>query len=229
MSGTQHYPISVILTSTDVKRSIAFYRDTLGFALEVCWPDENNPLWANMLLDGQSVMIGALMPPEAAHEGCSAEDVNWLKTQVEEFKKNRPGVGIQVYLKVDNVDEHHRRVTSKGAKVLNRPTDRFYGIRDFFCEDPDGYRLIFYNLISMTQCQSCGMPLANAAPGQMYCGYCTDEKGQLKPYEAVLEGTTQGYFMAMKKMPRPEAEKAAREHLSKMPAWATRKKDAVAR
>jgi hypothetical protein len=25
--------------------------------------------------------------------------------------------------------------------------------------------------------------------------------------------------MAMQKMPRPEAEKAAREHLKKMPAW----------
>jgi hypothetical protein len=57
----------------------------------------------------------------------------------------------------------------------------------------------------------------------MYCQYCTDEKGALKPYEAVFEGTTQGYFMAMQKMPRPQAEKAAREHLAKMPAWKSRK------
>ena len=57
----------------------------------------------------------------------------------------------------------------------------------------------------------------------MYCEYCTDDKGTLKPYEAVLEGTTVGYFMAMQKLKRPEAETAARSHLSKMPAWAGRK------
>jgi hypothetical protein len=63
------------------------------------------------------------------------------------------------------------------------------------------------------------MPLKDAAPGVMYCGYCTDSSGKLKPYDQVLEGTTQGYFMAMQKMPRPQAEKAAKDHLAKMPAW----------
>jgi len=50
-----------------------------------------------------------------------------------------------------------------------------------------------------------------------------DAKGQLKPYEQVFEGTVTGYFMGMQKMARKEAEKAAREHLAKMPAWANRK------
>ena len=71
----------------------------------------------------------------------------------------------------------------------------------------------------MESCQSCGMPLSDAEPGQMYCQYCTDEQGQLRTYETVLEGTIQGYFMGMQKMSREEAELAAREHLAKMPAW----------
>ena len=73
------------------------------------------------------------------------------------------------------------------------------------------------------RCQSCGKPLANVEPGMMYCEYCTDEKGQLRPYEQVLEGTTTGYFMAMQKMPRKDAEKAAKTHLATMPAWKNRK------
>ena len=89
-------------------------------------------------------------------------------------------------------------------------------------DDPDGYRLVFYTPVAMESCQSCGMPLADAEPGQMYCDYCTDEKGTLRPYEQVFEGTVTGYFMGMQKMGRKDAEKAAKEHLGKMPAWVGR-------
>ena len=85
--------------------------------------------------------------------------------------------------------------------------------------DPDGYRLLFYTPIQMSSCQSCGMPLKDAKPGSMYCQYCTDDKGNLKPYEKVFEGTTTGYFMAMQKLPRKDAEAAAKKHLATMPAW----------
>jgi hypothetical protein len=44
----------------------------------------------------------------------------------------------------------------------------------------------------------------------------------LRPYEAILEGTIQGYFMGMQRMERAEAEVAAKEHLAKMPAWSLR-------
>ena len=71
----------------------------------------------------------------------------------------------------------------------------------------------------MESCQSCGMPLTDAALGQMYCQYCVDESGKLRPYEAILEGTISGYFMGMQKMERGAAEVAAKEHLSRLPAW----------
>ena len=45
------------------------------------------------------------------------------------------------------------------------------------------------------------------------------DKGQLRPYEDILEGTITGYFMGMQNMERAEAEVAAKEHLGKMPAW----------
>ena len=38
----------------------------------------------------------------------------------------------------------------------------------------------------------------------------------------VFEGTVAGYFMAMQKLERAEAEVAAKEHLAKMPAWVGR-------
>lgn len=221
---TQH-PLSVMLTARDMKKAVSFYRDTLGFDLKECWPDEGNPQWANMSLDGQSVMLGALMTPESAQAMCGddAGAVKYMKTLHDEFQKNRAGVGIVTYVMVPDVDKFHAGLVKKGVKGIAQPKTQFYGLRDFGMEDTEGYRLLFYTPVAMSSCQSCGMPLKDAAPGAMYCPYCIDEKGRLRPYETILEGTTSGYFMAMQKMPRPDAEKAAKKHLATMPAWKNRK------
>lgn len=220
-----HYPMSVMFTARDMKKAVSFYRDTLGFELEQCWPDEGNPQWANMMLDGQSIMLGALMTPEAAAQMCGddAGSATYMKTLSDEFQKNRPGVGIVTYVMVPDVDKYHAGLVAKGLKGLGQPKSQFYGIRDFGLQDTEGYRVLFYSPIKMANCQSCGMPMKDAKPGAMYCQYCTDEKGSLRPYDAVLEGTTSGYFMAMQKMPRADAEKAAKKHLATMPAWKSRK------
>jgi len=128
-----------------------------------------------------------------------------------------------LHLHVADVDAMSKLAVDAGAKLISEPKNQFYGLREIHVQDPDGFRFVFYTLIKMSSCQSCGMPLTDAKPGEMYCQYCTDEHGKLKPFETVLEGTTAGYFMQMQKMPRDKAEAAAREHLSKMPAWAGRK------
>lgn len=215
-----------MLTVKDMAKSIAFYRDVCGFEVKEKWPDTDAPMWANLMLGEQSVMIGPSMNPDSSecggHEVDAATKAQW-KASYDDYQKNKPGVGVYIYLQVENVDAHHDRVVSHGVTNAGNPTSQFYGIRDYWVEDPSGYRLLFYTPIQLTSCQSCGMPMKDAAPGAMYCHYCTDDSGALKPYEAILEGTTQGYFMAMQKMQRPEAEKAAREHLAKMPAWKLRK------
>jgi hypothetical protein len=163
------------------------------------------------------------MDPDQATQMCGEdrEAAAHMRTMAEEFAKNQPGVGVVTYVQVPEVDKYHADV-SKKLKNLPAPKTQFYGLRDFPVQDPDGYRFQFYSLVKMTSCQSCGMPLTEAQPGQMYCNYCVDEKGKLKSYETVLEGCINGYFIPHHKMQRPEAEKAAKEHLSKMPAWAGR-------
>jgi uncharacterized glyoxalase superfamily protein PhnB len=221
MSSAEKYPITVHLTSRDVPRSIRFYRDRLGFTLGECWPDEKQPLFASLTLGKQAILLGAHAPASEASKWCGddAQLKAYFETLAQEYEESRPGVGIVIYLRVEDVDAFHAKLVEKGVKDMLAPKTQFYGQRDFPVRDPDGYRLTFYAPVVLESCQSCGMPLADAKPGQMYCGYCSDEKGVLKPYAAVFEGTVQGYFMAMKKMPRKEAERAAKEHLAKMPAW----------
>jgi len=222
MSSSDKHPITVHITCRDVPRSIRFYRDRLGFELGECWPDETQPLFASLTLDRQALLLGAHSPASEAGKWCGDDPAlkAWFEGFANEFERNAPGAGVTIYLRVDDVDAFHAELTRKGVEGMLAPRTQFYGQRDFPVRDPDGYRLTFYAPVQMESCQSCGMPLSDAAPGQMYCGHCSDEKGVLKPYEAVLEGTVRGYFMGMKQMPRAEAEKAAREHLARMPAWA---------
>lgn len=221
MPAEDRSKMSVMLTCADTAKSAAFYRDKLGFAMKESWPSEDDPQWCNMLLGGQSVMLGAAMEPNQVGQYCAgdaAAEAYWRKAS-SEFKENKPGVGIQVYLMVDDIDAYAAEVKGKGVELISEPKTQFYGIREIHLEDPSAYHLVFFTPVAMESCQSCGMPLADAAPGQMYCAYCTDDEGALKPYEQVFEGTVTGYFMGMQKMSRADAEKAASEHLKKLPAW----------
>jgi uncharacterized glyoxalase superfamily protein PhnB len=226
MTDMKQFPNSVMLTCNDVKASVDFYTKVLGFELETSWPDENKPMWANLVLDKQSIMVGSVGDENDAMDCGSgdfpADQMELWKSRTKAFRSGTPGAGIMFYVMVEDVDRYYATIQDRGAKPLTAPHTQFYGIRDFAVPDPDGYLLVPYTTVKMETCQSCGMPLTEAVAGEMFCKYCTDDKGQLRPYEAVLEGSIQGYFMGMQKMERPEAEVAAKEHLSKMPAWVGR-------
>lgn len=225
MSSAQHDPLSVILTCRDAAKSIAFFREKLGFQLEACWPDEKQPMWANLMMGSQSVMLGQSMPADSAGQFCGGDAAaeKRFRQMAEDLARNKSGVGVGIYVQVPDVDAYHAQLVKKGVTPTTAPKSQFYGIREFTLHDPDGFQFMFYSPIKLENCQSCGMPLTDAKPGAMYCAYCTDASGKLKSYETVLEGTTRGYFMGMQKMARPDAEKAAKAHLAKMPAWAGRK------
>jgi len=221
MGNNNQHPNCIMLTSRNVNESIAFYRDICGFEMTESWPDPENPMWANLVLDGQSVMVGGAVEPDQVAGMCEGEpkEEAWHKGAATDWQGNAPGVGAYFYIVVDDVDAYHAEVVGRGGKPATDPKSQFYGLRCFGIQDPSGYRFLFYSPIVMENCGSCGMPLVDAEPGQTYCDYCTDDEGKLKPYEEVLEGTIQGYFMGMQKMERAEAEVAAKDHLAQMPAW----------
>ena len=208
--------MSVMFVCKDVKAAIAYYKERLGFAVDTTWPSAEKPMWANVSFGGQSIMLSC----EAGEErGCEGQENELWLTNTDTFRKAAGG-GVVVYFPVDDVDGFHASAVSNGAQIHGEPKDQFYGIRDFPVRDLDGYIISFFQAIKMSSCSSCGMPMADAKKGQMYCEHCSDESGNLHPYEAILEGTIQGYFMGMQGMEREAAEVAAKEHLAKMPAWA---------
>lgn len=85
----------------------------------------------------------------------------------------------------------------------------------------DGRRM---TMEPVARCESCGMPFDNVedhALGEAarpYCRYCTDDVGQLLPFDTRLARVTD-WMMQESSLDRSTAEKVAREQMRSLPAW----------
>lgn len=197
--------LSPTLAVRDMKQTIAFYKDVLGFKTGMMFPDANNPEYADLSKDDMVLMV---IP--AANCGIDVGE--------------KLGRGVNLYLQIDgDIDEYYRAVKGKGAKIISDLKDEPFGIRDFTVEDINGYQLTFNQVVGK-KCLSCGMPMSKAEdfgggnPANVYCVHCANTDGSLKKYEEVYEGMI-GFMMSTQNMDKATAEKAAREYMATMPAW----------
>jgi uncharacterized glyoxalase superfamily protein PhnB len=202
--------ISTTLAVRNMKKTIQFYRDSLGFKMGMAFLDADNPEYADLSKDGMVLM---LIP--AKNVGIGA--------------KEKLGIGVNLYMQIDgDIDEYYSELKSRGVKVVADIKDEPYGIRDFTVEDINGYKLTF-NQVSQAvkSCMSCGMHMTKLEdfgggnPENLYCVYCSKPDGSLKSYKEVFEGMV-NFRMMSQKMDRKTAESAVKERMAKMPAWSSR-------
>ncbi len=67
------------------------------------------------------------------------------KTPIQnESGKTPKGLGIYIYVEVDNVDKYFELVKKNGVVPRTEPKTWPWGKREFVVKDPDGYKLVFY-------------------------------------------------------------------------------------
>lgn len=199
--------ISPTLAVRNMKQTIQFYRDSLGFKMGVAFPDADNLEYADLSKDGMVIM---LIP--TGNVGIGAEE--------------ELGTGVNLYMQIDgDIDEYWEELEKKGVKVVADIKDEPFGIRDFTIEDINGYKLTFNQVSKAAKaCMSCGMPMAKPEdfgggnPENLYCVHCAKPDGSLKSYEEVFEGMVK-FMMMSQKLDRKTAESAAEAHMAVMPAW----------
>jgi len=117
--------ISPMLAVRNMKQTIQFYRDSLGFKIGMTFPDSNNPEYADLSKDGMVLMF---IPAENIGIG----------------REEKLGVGVNMYMQIDgDIDKYYNELKDKGVKIVVDIKDEPYGIRDFTIEDIDGYKLTF--------------------------------------------------------------------------------------
>jgi uncharacterized glyoxalase superfamily protein PhnB len=113
-----------LLFVEDIDRSIAFYRDQLGFTLARQATDGDGRIfWCRVERGGCSVM---LQQAEEAEDG-PAEG---------------RGRGVIFYFICDDVDVMHAELARRGMR-LDPPKVAYYGMKQLFVPEPDGYELCF--------------------------------------------------------------------------------------
>lgn len=71
--------------------------------------------------------------------------VNWFWTTFQVADAPfEVGVGPDVHLKVDNIDDAYQEVVAAGHKPEGEPAPRAGGGKEFVLLDPDGYRLVLF-------------------------------------------------------------------------------------
>lgn len=117
--------ISPLLATKNMKATIDFYQNILGFTLGMVFPDLDNAEYADLTKDGMSLMF---VP--AKNLGIS--------------RAARLGTGVNLYLEIDgDIDEYYGELKKKGVKIISDIKDEPFGIRDFTIEDTNGYQLTF--------------------------------------------------------------------------------------
>lgn len=146
------YPIAVQLTVANLKKSIKFFTEKLGFTLDNTFPSSKKPIWASLTLDRQRLMLGAsLSVQEAKKFDMSKAELEMVKQDAKAFAKSAHGVGAAFYICVPDVDAHWKAAKKKKVDILAAPKTQFYGLREYLAEDLDGYRFVFYTRVMAEQ------------------------------------------------------------------------------
>jgi uncharacterized glyoxalase superfamily protein PhnB len=117
--------ISPTLAVRNMKQTIEFYKNSLGFKMGMTFPDADNLEYSDLSKDGMVLMF---IPVENVGIG----------------KEEKLGVGVNIYMQIDgDIDEYYNELKNKDVKIVVDIKDEPYGIRDFTIEDIDGYKLTF--------------------------------------------------------------------------------------
>ena len=114
--------ISPSFTVTDLQRSIAFYRDVLGFVIGDEWRE-------NGQIQGCEMRAGRVL---------------FMLTQ-DDFAKGRDrqkGVGTRLHVSTaQDIDRLAAEIKARGGTLDQEPADMPWGERVFMLTDPDGFKL----------------------------------------------------------------------------------------
>lgn len=113
--------VSPSLTVNDLQRSIAWYRDVLGFTVEDRWEDGGK-------LMGVELVAGSA----------------YIVLNQDDFAKGRDrrkGEGLRLWLStVQDIDAFATRIKAHGGVLDREPRDMPWGARVFSISDPDGFK-----------------------------------------------------------------------------------------
>jgi catechol 2,3-dioxygenase-like lactoylglutathione lyase family enzyme len=120
MSTVAFHRAMPVLGVADMARSLAFYRDKLGFDAST-WGEP--PTFAILQRGSVTLALARVAQP--------AVSPNWA-----------------AYVYVGDVDGLYAELSRHGVRIADPPTDQPYNCRDFVVDDPDGHMISFGQVLT---------------------------------------------------------------------------------
>lgn len=118
--------MSVVRHTRNYEIMLRFYRDRLGMKVVEAWDEPDNR--GTLLSPGEQVGRAVIEVIELGEEAV-------------------PGVkpiNVVLSIEIDDVDGWHRQLIDAGVAIARGLEDAPWGHRSFGVEDPDGFRIWFY-------------------------------------------------------------------------------------
>jgi len=110
--------VQCVLAVNDLAKSVAFYRDKLGFKV-----DFEVGGWAWLSRGPFRLMLGHCPEERPARE------IN--------------NHSLFAYVHVNGIDDLYRELKERGVDTIGRIADKPWGMREFVTTTPDGHRILF--------------------------------------------------------------------------------------
>lgn len=109
-------------TVNDIDKSLAFYRDAVGFTLEERWEEQGKLRGVQLKAGSVDFMLG--------------QD-DWKKG-----RDRKKGEGFRMYCETtQDVDVLAKGIQARGGILDEEPSDQPWGMRTFSLTDPDGFKI----------------------------------------------------------------------------------------
>jgi catechol 2,3-dioxygenase-like lactoylglutathione lyase family enzyme len=125
MADFQATRVGAILAVSNVGRSVAFYRDRLGFAMEATFDD---PPYATLNRSGTRLSLA-----EQGHDAVDRPNVAMTAPA------DRSRANVVLVIEVADCLAVYDLLRKEGVRFLAEPYSPPWGGHRFFCIDPDGY------------------------------------------------------------------------------------------
>jgi glyoxylase I family protein len=116
------YGLWPLLVVRDIEQSLDFYCDRLGFELIDEALQGETRFWCRLTRGSVSLML--------------------QQSEAEDGPAEGRGRGVSLYLLCDDVDRIHSEFQDRGL-TLPAPELAYYGMKQLFVPDPDGYSVCF--------------------------------------------------------------------------------------
>ena len=122
---------STVLLVESVSRAVDYYRDKLGFDVD--------------LYDTLPEHYGF-----AQRDSCGVHFAHWKGVNPSPNSKAVPPDMFDLYVYVEDVEGLYEELLDRGAEIVHGPVDQGYGTHEFRVRDPHGYIIAFGRSLDRT-------------------------------------------------------------------------------